>query len=223
MAQLKSHVTGEANKAITGLGASGKMYATALKTLKSQFGQPTVIARACVSKLVKGANIHVNDRQSLRDFSLDLINVRSTLLRINFFADANTNNTLRQIIRRLPDYLIRQWKSTVTEIRERGELPTLDHVSEFIRKRVAAEFDPDFGDLETNQYKGQRSDSKAQNGSKGVHGTQEQKKQPECYMCKESHRLVNCPTFEDSSVEERIQQVKDHRLCFSCLTRGHVT
>ncbi|CAB3978283.1 THAP domain-containing 11 [Paramuricea clavata] len=47
MVQLKMHLVGNAKRAVGGLGSQGKMYATALKSLKEQFGQPSVIARAC--------------------------------------------------------------------------------------------------------------------------------------------------------------------------------
>lgn len=36
--QLKMHLVGNAERAVSGLGSQGKMYATALKTLKEQFG-----------------------------------------------------------------------------------------------------------------------------------------------------------------------------------------
>ncbi|XP_046564868.1 uncharacterized protein LOC124273638 [Haliotis rubra] len=41
-------------------------------------------------------------------------------------------------------------------------------------------------------------------------------------MCEEEHRVSECPTLVDSSVSERVQKVKDLRLCFSCLVRGHL-
>lgn len=44
MVQMKTHVAGEAEKGISGLGCGGIMYATALKTLQEQFGQKSVIA-----------------------------------------------------------------------------------------------------------------------------------------------------------------------------------
>ena len=77
--QLKMHVTGDAARTISGLGSQGIMYATALKTLKDHFGQPSVIARAFVSKITERKKIHPNDRQSLRDFSIDIINSLATL------------------------------------------------------------------------------------------------------------------------------------------------
>ena len=52
--QLRMRIKGEAERAPAGLVSKGTMYATALKSLKEQFGQPSVIARAVVNKLTKG-------------------------------------------------------------------------------------------------------------------------------------------------------------------------
>ena len=50
-----------------------------------------------------------------------------------------------------------------TDIREKGETPQTQRISNFIRNRVKAEFDPDFGDV----YK-----SKVFKGRKGIHSNQ---------------------------------------------------
>ena len=68
MIQLRMHLKGEAERAISGLGSKGIMYATALKCLKDQFGQPSVIARAVVNKLTMGERISRNHKQALREF-----------------------------------------------------------------------------------------------------------------------------------------------------------
>jgi hypothetical protein len=44
--------------------------------------------------------------------------------------------------------MIERWKVFVVDIREKGQTPTVSHISEYVRKRVKAEFDPDFGDLQ---------------------------------------------------------------------------
>ncbi|XP_048253302.1 uncharacterized protein LOC125381119 [Haliotis rufescens] len=212
LVQLKMHLTGEAERAIAGLGSSGTMYATALKMLKEQFGQESYIARAYVNKLTKGNRIQ--GREALRDFSLDLINCIATLTRMGSFADINANDNLRQIVMRMPGYLIDRWKVKASDIRERGERPSIRHISDFIRKQVKAEFDPDFGDLE------RRSDSRR---IKGLYSHQQMKRGPICYLCSEEHRISDCPTFTDCTVPERTQKVRDLRLCFGCLVRGHIT
>ena len=65
------------------------MYATVLKSLKVQFGQPSVIARAVVNKLTTGEKIGRNNQEALKAFSLDIINCLSIMHRLNYYADIN--------------------------------------------------------------------------------------------------------------------------------------
>ena len=121
MVQLRMHVTGDAERTISGLGLRGVMYATALKTLKENFGQPSVIARAFIRKITERKKIQPDDRQVLREFSLDMTNCLATLRQINYFANVNTNDNLRKIVRSS------DWKveNVVTGIRETSEIPQL--------------------------------------------------------------------------------------------------
>ena len=193
------------------------MYATALKGLKEQFGQPSVIARAVVNKLTMGDRIGRNNRQALREFSLDIINCLSIMHRLNYYADVNANDNLRRIVMHLPVYLVDKWKGVVADIRERGRVPTLKHITDFVRKRVKAEFDPDFGDIQSEFGGGGR-------GRKGIHSTRwTTGKKPKCPICKGSHTVPTCPTLSDSTVDERFKSVTKARLCFSCLNKGHMT
>ena len=151
-----------------------------------------------------------------------MINCLATLRQIDYFADVNANDNLRKIVRCLPDHLIERWKNVATDIRERSEIPQLEHICNFVRKRVKAEFDPDFGDvlkMDTSRNTGFRREDR-----RGIHSnTKAPRKPPKCYICQAEHRVHDCPTMADSSPEERIQHAKNLRLCFSCLVRGHPT
>ena len=126
----------------------------------------------------------------------------------------NAADSLRRIISKLPDHLI----DKLADVRERGETPFLVHISQFLRRRVKAEFDPDFGDI-------QESDSRRpSHDRKGIHiGIKDFKKPLKCYVCSEEHRVVECPVFSSFTIEQRVQHAKKQRLCFSCLNRSHVT
>ena len=110
MIQLKMHVSGDAERAISGLGSKGIMYATALRTIKEQFGQPSVIARALVNNLTKREKIGRSDRKKLRELPIDLMTCMATLKRIRYTADINANENLRKIVMRLPDHMIEKWR-----------------------------------------------------------------------------------------------------------------
>ena len=45
---------------------------------------------------------------------------------------------------RLPNHMIEKWKALVADMREKGQTPTVNHIGEFVRKRV----NPDFVDLQ---------------------------------------------------------------------------
>lgn len=100
----------------------------------------------------------------------------------------------------------------------------MEHISKFLRRRVKS--DPDFGDLvssnksdKAGQYKhGQKS------GIHSAQNTTNQVKRPiKCHVCEDNHKVTGCPTYKDCTANEKVQVIKRHRLCFSCLVRGHVT
>lgn len=100
------HMTGKAERTINGLGSHGKIYAIALKTIKKQFSQPSVIARAYITKLIDKPKIQNSDRQSLQELSVDVVNCFATLKQIDRLADVNATDNPRKITMRLPDHLI---------------------------------------------------------------------------------------------------------------------
>ena len=220
MIQLKMHVGGDAERAISGFGSKGIMYATALKTIKEQFGQPSVIARALVNNLIKGEKIGRSDRKKLRELSIDLINCMATMKRIGYTADINANENLRKIVTRLPDHMIEKWRVIVADIREKGQIPTISHISEFVRKRVKAEFDPDFGDLQRDS---RPPKNEIPPPKKGIYATNYDASRSglKCYVCEEGHRVMECPVIMKATVPGRLELAKKARLCFSCLNRGH--
>lgn len=98
------------------------------KSLKEQFGQPSVIASATVNKLTKGEKITRNNRQSLREFSLDITNCLAIMHRLDYYADINANENLRMIMC-LQENLVEKWKGVVADSREKGEVPSWHHAN----------------------------------------------------------------------------------------------
>lgn len=82
MVQLKVHLIGNAERAVSGLGSQGTMYETALKTLKEQFDQVSVTARASINQHVDKRKLQSNDRRALRELSFKVVNCLATLKQI---------------------------------------------------------------------------------------------------------------------------------------------
>lgn len=132
MIQLRMHVKGEAQRPISGLGSKGIMYATALKSLKKQFGQPSVIARAVVSKLTTlGEAIDKLSKHSHRISSSSLHHAPSQLL-----CRHKCNDSLRR------------------NIGEKGQIPTLQHMGDFVWKHIKAKFNPDYTQIISRETRG---------------------------------------------------------------------
>ena len=74
MAKLKMHVTGKTERTISGIGSQGIIYDTVLKTIKEQFGQRSVRARAYITKLTDKHKIQDNNRQALQELFFDVVN-----------------------------------------------------------------------------------------------------------------------------------------------------
>ena len=108
----------------------------------------------------------------------------------------------------------------MADIREKGEVPTVRHISEFVRRRVNVEFDTDFGDLQGESRKAKDNETGTTNGIYSADS--EQKRAPlKCYVSEEEHRLVECPSMLKATIPERLELAKRARLCFSCINRGH--
>jgi hypothetical protein len=46
-------------------------------------------------------------------------------------------------------------------------------------------------------------------------------KQLKCYVCQKPHYLTSCDQFLQQSLDERLDTVKNHKLCYNCLSRTH--
>ena len=43
-----------------------------------------------------------------------------------------------------------------------------------------------------------------------------------CCLCKNNHRLMDCPSFKNKSISERRHFVNESKLCFNCLSKTHI-
>ena len=77
MERLISVLDGDAKHAVTAVGHSGLFYASALKLLKQDFGNPLVVSCKTVKAVLDQSQIHPNDKTSLQRYHQVL---RSTVI-----------------------------------------------------------------------------------------------------------------------------------------------
>ena len=68
MTYLLSVLDGEAKKAIEAVGTCGLFYASALKTLKREFGNTLLVSHLCLKSMFNKPQIKANDRSALPEF-----------------------------------------------------------------------------------------------------------------------------------------------------------
>ena len=67
MTRLISLLDGDPKKAVQLTGSNGLLYASALKSLKRDFGNPLLVATLCMKILFDKAQINGRDKMSLRE------------------------------------------------------------------------------------------------------------------------------------------------------------
>ncbi|XP_062541859.1 uncharacterized protein LOC134209854 [Armigeres subalbatus] len=134
------------------------------------------------------------------------------------FAEISEYMVVFLIAQALDDETKKLWESTV----KKGELPEYADTIHFLKERVSV--------LERcqtandSQYK--RRQQIKTNPLKHLPVKINTALSPtpvvqHCSFCTESHYTFKCPAFNDLLVSQRIAIVKEKRICYNCLRRGH--
>ena len=130
--------------------------------------------------------------------------------------------------------------------------PVFDEVVSFVVEAAAEANDPVYGNLASRGHKSdktssanqprplvhqplaaRRTQAQAMSAATSIHDQGDRRSalretqsasdtSARCVVCGESHKLFACQQFKSLGVSERIATVKRHKLCFNCLTAGHV-
>jgi transposase InsO family protein len=228
MARLMQFVDGKAKRAIEAFDGVPGGIRRALDTLQRRFGQPHVVAEACVQALVGGSNISTGDSQALQEFADKSRAVLETLVSLKAVGEMNMSN-LGKMSRKLPPPLQYRWRDKAQRIRDGGVVPHLSDLVDFIERAADAANDPVFGHV------GEPRKSN-NNNSKQTHPSQRSKERAstfttqvafeataatKCWDCGGDHVLMNCPGFKAKNQKQRHALVRSKGLCFNCFRKNH--
>ena len=226
---LTRFVKGEAKLAIQGylLMPPDLAYERAYRLLNDRYGDNFRIAGAFKNRLKTWPKLIGTDSASLRsfvDFLRQCHTIKHSLPALRSLDDEAEN---AELVKKLPPWLARQWTRRVsTQRRATGEFPTFDEFVSFLEEEDLIAHDPLIRTLQKSEGVKERrtgasfaSDSRPDypNPGAGVgrsFGT--------CVFCGERHSLQICKKFGLQTYEERQQYIRNHRLCFGCLVRGHI-
>ena len=102
MTRLISLLDGDARKAIQLIGSSGLFYASALKTLKSDFGKPLLVPTLCMKRLFDKPQINGRDCNALREFQQQLKMNNTLLMSMGYYTPLLSSESLSIVLMRLP-------------------------------------------------------------------------------------------------------------------------
>ena len=107
MTRLISLLDGDAKRAIQSIGSSGLFHASALKTLKRDFGNPLLVATLRIKRLFNKLEINGRDHNVLREFHQQLKMNNTWLMSMGYETPLLSSENLTKALMRLP-YNLRQ-------------------------------------------------------------------------------------------------------------------
>ena len=235
---MKRYVSGPAKEAISGLFLqnSTEAYERAWKILDERFGHPFVVAKAYRDKLQRWPRIGVKDHTGLRRFADFLYSIEIAMQTVRDLGVLNDYMENQKLLSKLPEWLISRWNREATsKMKKDGEYPDFKTFTSFVNAEADFLCNPISScyAVKESGMTAQQDQNPKDGRSKTVHSakTREeqqlnktQKKQPPCTFCaKTDHPLDACTKFKTESLDGRMKFVKDNRLCFGCLTKGHMS
>ena len=245
---LDQQLEGEAKDLIGGCMYmdSGEGYISARNLLNKEYGDPYMVSMAYVQKLLSWPVVKHDDARGLYTFALFLVKCRHAMTSMLHMEVLNHLPNLQAIVKKLPTYLQNKWCSLAGQLREdKGRVDFADLV-EFIYKRAKTANDPAFsrgaiihnnikGDSRPESYKHKQSQQKNKSSSfaaqaekildkkekQAVHDKEISKKS--CPLCKKNHDIDDCDVFAKKTTDEKIDFLKEKRLCFGCFGFNHTS
>ena len=226
---LSRYVGGEARKAIQGFfllstGAYRKSY----ETLVNRYGDQFKIANSFRQRLKAWTRIGSTDSSALREFIDFLHQCETAMVSLPALAVLNDEYENTEIVRKLPSWLSRKWVAIVASHRVvEGYFPTFKTFVEFLSLEDQVANDPMALTLQGDSGRDNRK-STGRGGSFTVGGSQAPRPPAPgrdfgaCSFCENNHSIHNCDLFKRKSFVERQEIIRECRLCFGCLNRGHM-
>jgi len=141
MERLISILKGEAKKSIESFGTSSLFYASALKSLKRDFGNNFVIAHLKLKTIFDKPQIKFNDREALRDFHQEIKCSITWLSSIGYDSCLYSTEYLTKAVQRLPQSLRQTFYRHSKELMERDSI-SLIQFEQWLAQRLKQFFNP---------------------------------------------------------------------------------
>lgn len=225
---LEQHTSGHAAEIVKGceyIRNPEEAYFKARKLLFEKYGNSYQIAMNALKKITIGPRIANDDKGALESFAVSLTSCRTMLDNLGYSHRINSPDILLKIVEKLPYRLQDSWLSRADTITyERFEEITIDHISNFLSKKVRECSHPVFGNLPARKsgWKDERNKGFKVKSKKTTFSTKVNDPSSCLYCGKSGHIIDKCFKFEKQTQDVRYKYVVDKHLCFRCLETNHM-
>jgi hypothetical protein len=213
-------------------------YTAAVRELQELYGDEDVIVNAFVSKVLAWSSIRADKPSDLSKFSIFLTECENAVSGLDAMGVLNYSENMKRIIGKLPYYLHDRWRNLVYATKEKGERVTFSKLVKFVRAEAKKSSDPTYGreamtpkDVQKVIKPKARINMNTSTIDKGHSAREKSSRSQEkrvhpglvspCMFCHGNHALECCETLQNKQFYERIDILKNNRLCYACLKVGH--
>ena len=247
---LEKYTNGKANQVIKGFLAtnSNTAYSEARSLLDRRFGNPVVVAEDYKNKLRSWKQINDGDSKSLQEFSDFLVRCEEAMKMMQSMYELDSTQFLQTLSAKLPSYSGIQWCRAAHEIQlKKQRLVGFTDFVEFVTKESELANDPLFSpdvlkrerkknNAETREHRARQKPPAAPTRGQSLATATESNRinlsqqlpsagsiHKQCPICDNKHAIVKCNKLTQVNADERLEIIKNKRLCFRCLSAGHVS
>lgn len=180
---------------------------------------------------MKWPKVSTNDPVALREFADFLQGCIEAMPHVKGLAILDDCEENHKLLKKLPDWITRRWSRVVTErLDESGDYPSFSCFRRFIQKEARIACNPVTSpllikasdDRQPKRARALHTNTKRNNPMEKVEKVFSTKSKPPCPICKdEMHGVIKCPTFAAKSLEDKKTFIRENKLCYGCLRKGH--
>lgn len=228
---LRTSLEGGAAQVIRGIPLSGENYSLAWNTLCGRYENKNILIQNHVKGLFSLPVLVSENSKELRVLIDDVSKHITSLKGLNQPCDSWDTLLIYILAGKLDKTTSREWeerKATRMNVGMNDSSPKFSEFMSFLKSRADflenLELSKDkpinppttAGNKSNNPNKFNSNKFKPKSGSYSYHALEQV-----CILCGASHGLQRCPEFLKLSVNERVEKVKEWKLCFNCLKSGH--
>ncbi|XP_071580238.1 uncharacterized protein [Temnothorax nylanderi] len=204
---LKAALEGKAAQIIKSLEFSAINYAVAWDTIRSRFDNKRLLTQNHIKALFNINYMKEESSAQIRDI-VDTLNKHIRALNALGQSTDHWDALLIYLISsKIDSTTAREWEKQCADY----ELPTLDDFKDFLNSRANLLETLELNSKGAHKLKGaDRSNSKSLLIQKQA-----------CAVCKEAHRIPQCPKFLELTPQKRVDCLKNAKLCLNCMKSGH--